>query len=299
MYKKFIYLASPYSDPDPKVVEDRVRRVSRITAQLIQQGHLVFSPIVYSHPLKDLIDFDPFNFGWVSQWMDFDTAMLADADELWILKIPGWESSRGCDLEMTYALDHGIPIHFVDPAEFNRGKTIIGLSGHAGAGKDSVGRILVDQGYVRVSLADGVREAVYRLNPECNSVPVRNIVDLFGWEKAKREAPAIRELLQVMGSEVGRAMFGNDCWIKRADRKIEALPNTAKVVITDIRFPNEALWVRKMGGAVVNVVRPGIKAVNDHASEVALPDNLIDATLDNDGTLDDLVGRVNDVCQNL
>lgn len=166
---------------------------------------------------------------------------------------------------------------------------IVALSGYARSGKDTVGRILVERGWQRRAFADPLREAVYRLDP---TVPVAGtqqsiarLVDEHGWEVVKDEVPAARRLLQRMGTEVGRAMFGEDFWIDLAFRGI---PDGAWVVFTDCRFPNEADAAKAAGGQVWRIVRPGHDATNAHTSETALDHYPFDRTIVNDGTLDDL-----------
>jgi hypothetical protein len=95
-----------------------------------------------------------------------------------------------------------------------------------------------------------------------------------------------------MGTEVGRNIFGENCWIDIAQRKIEALPPGSKVVITDIRFPNEAEWVKAQGGEVWEILREGVGPVNDHASDQKLDGSLIERTFYNDSTISYLEERV-------
>ena len=47
-----IYLAAPYSHPDPGVRERRFRAINRAAAALIAEGRIVFSPISMSHPIE-------------------------------------------------------------------------------------------------------------------------------------------------------------------------------------------------------------------------------------------------------
>jgi hypothetical protein len=46
-----IYLASPYSHPDPAVREARFREACRAAAKLMRLGQPAFSPIVHGHPI--------------------------------------------------------------------------------------------------------------------------------------------------------------------------------------------------------------------------------------------------------
>jgi len=61
-----------------------------------------------------------------------------------------------------------------------------------------------------------------------------------------------RGMLQKMGTEAGRNVFGSDLWVQSLDSRIDMTKNN---VITDVRFPNEIKWIRKKGGFVVRVTR--------------------------------------------
>jgi hypothetical protein len=177
---------------------------------------------------------------------------------------------------------------------------IVGLTGYAQSGKDTVGSILTThRGYTRLSFADNVREAVYRLNPYIPRrvfgvydvwFSLQSFVDKYGWEKAKVENKEVRRLLQVMGTEVGREMFGETSWIDMVARQVAKHED---VVITDVRFKNEADFVRSVGGYVIRVNRPGTGPVNDHASDRI--DFEPDAVIDNDGTLGALTAFILEV----
>jgi dephospho-CoA kinase len=172
--------------------------------------------------------------------------------------------------------------------------SVIGLTGYAQAGKDTVGSILVERGYKRLSFADNVREAIWRLNPaidmgeseygtQYKAVRLQELVEWIGWERAKTESREVRRLLQVMGTEVGREMFGETAWIDMVARQVS---QHEKVVITDVRFPNEAAFVRSVGGRVIRIERLGNRPVNQHASEKL--DFRVDMIIPNNGTIEDL-----------
>lgn len=166
------------------------------------------------------------------------------------------------------------------------------MSGYARSGKDTVGQILVeDFGFRQVSFAAPLKEAVYRLNPvlqdlSTRSLRLQEVVDRVGWDTAKEDYPEVRGLLQRMGTEVGRDLFDQNFWVNLALKNIKE--NGGNVVITDCRFPNEALAVRKIGGQLWRIQRPGTEPVNAHPSETALDDEKFDWTLINNGTLEDL-----------
>lgn len=165
---------------------------------------------------------------------------------------------------------------------------IIGLSGYAQSGKDTLGSALVDNyGFTRYAFADALKEMTYRLNPIVNGMGsrIQEFVDTEGWETAKKH-PEVRRLLQVMGTEAGRQVLGDNIWVNAVLNKVQ----DQNVVITDCRFPNEAQAVKDRGGFIVRVRRPGVDAVNAHASETSLDDWSFDLTVDNDGTMDDVQG---------
>lgn len=169
----------------------------------------------------------------------------------------------------------------------------VGLAGFARSGKDSVGSVLVSQGFVRRSFASPMRVALCRLNPLVDTVngvmPLMDALYLLGsWEGLKERAPGVRVLLQRLGSDVGREMFGEDFWVGQAFKGLD----DESVVFTDVRFPNEAEAIRGRGGVVWNVVRPGVGAANGHVSESALGGFVFDATIVNDGSLVELEGKV-------
>jgi len=162
---------------------------------------------------------------------------------------------------------------------------IIGLSGYAQAGKDSLGAALVkNHGFTRYAFADALKEMAYRLNPIVGDTNVdqfsrfQDYVDHVGWEKAKK-VPEVRRLLQVLGTEAGREVLGEDIWVNTVLNKIHG--GGGNSVITDCRFPNEAAAVKHSGGFVVRVEREGLDAVNAHASETSLDGWPFDVTVSN------------------
>jgi dephospho-CoA kinase len=81
---------------------------------------------------------------------------------------------------------------------------IIGLSGYARSGKDTVAELLVlNYGFKRMAFADGIREALSALNPILHDgMRLNEVVKEYGWELAKSK-DEVRRLLQVLGTEVG------------------------------------------------------------------------------------------------
>lgn len=172
---------------------------------------------------------------------------------------------------------------------------IIGLSGYARSGKDTVARILVeDYKFTRVAFADPIRTFLYEMNPPLKGPALKGIIDDYGWDVAKAN-PEIRALLQNLGM-AARKTFGEDFWIKQALKNIS--PEN-KVVLTDVRFKNEADMVRSLGGQVWRVIRPDISAVNSHISEHDLENYEFDYDIYNDSTLTNLAADIATLLEDL
>ena len=67
------------------------------------------------------------------------------------------------------------------------------------------------------------------------------------------------------------------------------------IVISDVRFDNEARAIREMGGFVIEIIRPGIKSVKAHSSEGGIDRKLIDKYVANSGTIDNLHERIRSI----
>lgn len=168
---------------------------------------------------------------------------------------------------------------------------LIGLHGRAGAGKDTVYERLVhllgpashtgatverrafaDAVYACAAVSLGVDVATlarFKNDPDAT-------VELYGAKVEPLARLSVRRYLQNYGQEF-RVLFGEDFWVSRVplehDRKI--------VVITDVRYANEAQAVSDAGGHVLRVLGPPAveDAVDPHESEAPLSNGLIDHTI--------------------
>lgn len=126
-----------------------------------------------------------------------------------------------------------------------------------------------------------------------------------------------REALQRLGTEWGRTCFENT-WVETALRFARELTheqndfrdlgrNYDSVVVSDLRFVNEAKRLREAGGEVWCVRRPqatgtGSARGDAHASETTLEADLApftDRYLENVGDLEDLYQAVRNLCLKL
>lgn len=103
-----IYIASPYDDPDNEVRLMRFSQVAAFTATQARNGHMVYSPICHWYPIAETHDL-PKGFEF---WQRLDLHVLSLCDALWVLKLAGWDCSRGVTAEIGHAQELGLPVEY-------------------------------------------------------------------------------------------------------------------------------------------------------------------------------------------
>lgn len=127
---KLIYLSSPYTT-GPDSPEKRQADTDKATAWLMEySGVYIFSPITYERRIKDIYGE---NKDW-DFWEPRDAAMVAHADEVWVLCLRGWENSRGVNFEINEAKRLGKPVYYIQVEEVMRCCELCGGSGESGPG---------------------------------------------------------------------------------------------------------------------------------------------------------------------
>lgn len=166
--------------------------------------------------------------------------------------------------------------------------TIIGFCGPEMSGKDTCANYLTEKyDFEHRKFATKMRETICALFGITDDdydefkfsglitldIPTRDSIQVTG-----------RQFLRLLGTEVGRTLYGKDFWVNLA------LPPGSyigkKIVISDVRFPNEFKRISDLGGVIVQVVRPGYEYSSEHKSDEPPP--YIDIKLLNDDTLEDL-----------
>lgn len=174
---------------------------------------------------------------------------------------------------------------------------LIGFAGKAGAGKDTAADILISNGVVdrKYSFAEPLKDIVHATlqwdhidtisdykeqelfadpsyqrfyskwhDHNLHSYPVppleiyKKFLNLIDVCRDVGGYVSPREAYQIFGTEVCREMLGNNVWI-------DMTPNNC--VIADVRFPNEAAYVKSQGGTLVYIERPSVADVRHHVSE--------------------------------
>jgi hypothetical protein len=108
-----IYLSSVYSHPEPEIRARRFEAACCIAARMISRGEVVYSPIVSTHPIAVLCDMPTTCEFWHKQ----NEAMLRKADKLVVVKMDGWDKSKGISVEVEFAKSIGLPVEYREANE--------------------------------------------------------------------------------------------------------------------------------------------------------------------------------------
>ena len=163
-----------------------------------------------------------------------------------------------------------------------RNKTLIGFTGQARCGKDTAAKHLNNNyGIPLYAFAQPIKQACRAVfgwgEEQVNGALKEDIDPLFNISP--------REAMQTLGTQWGRELINEDIWLKRAEH--EMMINKA-LVITDVRFNNEAELIKSRGGIVINITRKNKAQVLSHKSENGIDSDLINYTIENNGTLIEL-----------
>lgn len=171
----------------------------------------------------------------------------------------------------------------------NRDSIIIGLTGRAHTGKDTAADHLVrDYGFGRAAFADTLRTMLEAMLEDAGA----DYAHLY--EPQLKAAPipqlggvSARELMQTLGTEWGRTHHGADWWVNLLQRRLGlhegGTPVHDRIVITDLRFDNEAAFIHRLGGRIIKLHREQAPSVRAHASEAHIDALPCDVDLVNNG----------------
>jgi len=191
----------------------------------------------------------------------------------------------------------------------------IGLTGPSGAGKDSVARVLEARFRIAtLSFATVLkRELVDAFDCDerlfhdpalktvkTDALTLRNCRDpqfvTYAWEIGHLDAVTPRTLMERWG-DFKRSMEP-DYFVRRAEQTLglyERMGGLDAVVVTDVRFANEAKMLADVGGDLWRVTRPGLVRQSHHRSQHELDNWPVAAEIVNDGTLELLAKKATDL----
>lgn len=164
---------------------------------------------------------------------------------------------------------------------------LIGLTGRAGAGKDTVAKHMANCAFTRYTLAMPLKmglEAMLDIPLDVWDDRVRKeqVIDWLG------KSP--RQVAQTLGTEWGRQMVHPNLWVMLMLRRWDEVraSTSPRMVVTDVRFDNEAQAIIDAGGTVWKVEREGVAPVAAHVSEKGVSPALIEGAVKNYGSLTQL-----------
>lgn len=170
---------------------------------------------------------------------------------------------------------------------------LIGLIGRARSGKDTVAGYLARRHkFTQVAFADPVKEM---LEAAFGGINFRD---------GDREQPidwlgkSPRQLMQTLGTEWGRNQVHPELWVMLTEQKVKnAVEFNLPLVISDVRYYNEANMILKHGGELWFVSRNTSEQVNPHSSETADWGRWPLKTIENNGSLEELYLKVEETYQ--
>lgn len=168
---------------------------------------------------------------------------------------------------------------------------ILGFTGPAGSGKDTCGNILKGRGWLEVKFAGPMYDAleVMGFGRPKTQAEKEKVIDWLGLSVTWRHAA------QTLGTEWGRKMIDENLWLKIAERRI--VNSTRNVVVTDVRFENEAAMIRKLGGKIVHLTGRRSGTGNDaHQSEAGIKMETGDIFIANDRDVKHLYDELDQFC---
>ena len=151
---------------------------------------------------------------------------------------------------------------------------LIGLCGAKGVGKSTYASFIAGQNGHVYSFATPLKKMLMSVFPD-EYILTQKELPIPNYPKHVTG----RYLLQTLGTDWARKLITEDIWmLMLRERLVKDMEEKATpMVIDDLRFPNEAMMVRELGGEVWELRRRGFKPSNDnHVSESGLSEDLID-----------------------
>jgi len=196
---------------------------------------------------------------------------------------------------------------------------IIGISGKAGSGKDTISDYIVkNHNFIKIAFADSIK---------------RILMEVYGFtytqlwgpseERGKidpRYGKAVREFIQGFGDK-GRELCLST-WINKTVNIIEKVHNTTgwtyidhlglqenydydfdskSIIISDGRYLNELEALKKINAKLIRIIRPEnnlLGKLGGHSSETdqnEIPNSYFDEIIINNGSLEDLYLKIDNI----
>lgn len=120
-----IYLSCPYTSPDAKIIEKRVKQAQQAVDWLNatyftgsnDENDGVLCPIVHTDIIANSFHIKDKDALTHEQWMRLDKILLSNCNQLFVLQLDGWDNSKGVIEEIAYAKELGMPIEYINPKQ--------------------------------------------------------------------------------------------------------------------------------------------------------------------------------------
>lgn len=167
---------------------------------------------------------------------------------------------------------------------------LIGLTGKKRCGKNTVGTYLWEK---------------HRYQNTSFALPIKSICKIFGFSYDQLEGSlketmdefweiTPRKFMQIIGTEMFRSHFRDDVWLKMMELELANL-NASNVAITDVRFDNEAKFIKDNGGLIVHIIRDSNTQEDSHSSERGISPEFVDYVIYNNEKITDLFSSVEEM----
>jgi len=178
---------------------------------------------------------------------------------------------------------------------------IIGLTGNKQTGKDTCANFLVkNYNFIQLSYAEPLKNicrTLFDFNEEQLNGTKKEEIDEY-WKITPRHA------MQFIGTEFFRNQMEKlipniekNFWIKLMEQRIIKLKDKCNIVISDVRFLNEAELIRKYDGFIIKIIR-NTNQYDNHPSEIETNKINFNYIIENNGTYEELYKKLINIMNN-
>lgn len=174
---------------------------------------------------------------------------------------------------------------------------LISLIGPKGSGKTTLSTYLEkNHSFTRLSFATPIKAMISTLL-EFQNAPQSLTQRMLNGDLKETPSEYLdnqtpRHAMQTLGTEWGRDIISKNLWTNILKRRIESLPNNPRIVIDDMRFPQETDMIKNLKGTIILIQRPGYSSTS-HSSEKEYLKINQDFTIINDKTPEDMFLQLN------
>lgn len=175
---------------------------------------------------------------------------------------------------------------------------LFGITGKKFSGKSTLASMIcMEDGAIEKAFANSLKEIcsiLYSVSINHFHDPLLKEKKLEGFNKSPRE------MMQKVGTIFRDEKDDNEdnMWIRRMRMEITNMMSEGKrkvIVISDVRYPDEARMVRDFGGIIIRIIgnhTPGDLYEDKHSSETMMEAIAVDKIVHNDGSKSDLKKKV-------